>query len=172
MKRLLIISIIGLCGCTGNSLRSNSSANELDTQIETAKIEEPKVEKPRIYYETIWESNTKRYDHAPSFIVVTDTNSHKRMHELVDEFARKLSSKKFTLDVFDDKTAGVLYKASHYGANDVGRIATQAELKLFDEHSVGSYIGELEANGNPYEIMYHGFGLQKVSFEDYEPKTN
>jgi hypothetical protein len=172
MFRNLVLStfvLILISSCTddksqpvSNVTKANEPARQDTVAVQTAPAS-------IVRYEVIWENDTKRYDHAPTILVITDSNSHNRMHGLVDQFARQKSSKKFTLIVLDDKKAGLVYKASHYGANEVNRIATKAELKLMDKHIVGTYIGELEANGDPYEIMYHGFGFEKESHEEYEP---
>jgi hypothetical protein len=168
-KILVVFLSLAICGC-GEEPSQPASARESTEIVKNETTVDTTTLILTIPCEIIWESNTTRYDRAPTIVVITDSNSHLRMHDLVNQFARKKSSKKFTLVVLDDKNAGLVYKASHYGANEVNRIATKAELKLMDKHIVGTYIGELETNGNPYEILYHGFGFEKESHENYEPK--
>lgn len=164
----VVISLF-LCGCAENPVVTDAITNKSSQRDEPSKASHT-LAGNKIPFDIIWESTTARYDHAPTILIVTDSNSHFRMHNLVDQFAMVKSSKKFTLIVLDNKDAALVYRASHYGANEVNRIATEAELRLMDKHTVGTYIGELEANGNPYEIMYHGFGFEKESHEEYEPR--
>lgn len=169
-KVIALLLSVTLFGCGGDPTVFAPEAKEPAQSIKPDNIIANSSKALNVPYEIIWESMTKRYDHAPTLLVITDSNSHQRMYDLVNQFAKQKSSKKFTLIVLDDKKAGLAYKASHYGANEVNRIATDAERKFMDKHMVGTYIGELEANGEPYEIMYHGFGFEKESHETYEPE--
>lgn len=168
---LVAISIFStIVSCNNKDTKAESSSlgrmPEANTETPATEISTPQS---ALTYNVIWESNNRRYDNAHMYIVTTDKNTHEHMHNLVDEFARKNSTKKFTLIAFDNEKAAQVYKASHYGTNEVNRIATKAELKLMDKHIIGTYNGELEANGNPYEIMYHGFGFGEDEVEDFEP---
>ena len=172
-KTLLLVVIIvsSLISCTDSDPTSENTT-ETNPIMDTPRTNVVESDTMSKYYKIIWQSEDKRYDHATTFLIVTDKNSHQRMHELVNAFAKKLQSKKFSLDVFDNETAAQVYKSSLYGANEVNRIATKAELKLMDKHIVGAYTGELETMDEPHDIMYHGFGYEKESHETYEPNLN
>jgi hypothetical protein len=93
----------------------------------------------------------KRYDEAPSYIVLIDevnlTNDKFKedikilINQIVTEKGAKIS-----IDILDNKNALDLFYDSHYGANTLGRILNKSELSQLEKHCVASFNGELETD--------------------------
>lgn len=103
---------------------------------------------PTISYKIIHEVFI-RHDRAPSYFVLidkVDISNDKFMIEIkgIINKITKEKSKKISINFLDDKNALDLMYRSRYGANTLGRVLTENELKILARHNIAYFNGELD----------------------------
>lgn len=120
------------------------------------------------------ESNTKRFDSAPSYLVlINELGADKgevvdTVQLMINSISQKIGSKKFSARIFDNKEALNIYFSG----------VLQADKEdLISVHLLATYTGELSTNWSKYTINYfpsafsdHPIVGKYITTSLYEPK--